>query len=1364
MMRARLGRAGVMAMAGLAAAPLMVTSSGAAMSAPEAAPLASTAANVAEPAESPVAAADRTFTLITGDVVALTGEGENADAVVVEDVPPLHDIVTVRTQDGVFALPGVASELVARGQLDLRLFNLSLLAEAGYDDASRPTLPLIVQAAGGSAARSGSVDLPGTDDDAVVALPSIRSSAVAVDKEQSGAFFAAVTASSSPARTAGPSASALASGVERIWLDGPVRAMDDATNEAVGVPTAWDSGLTGEGQRIAVIDTGIDSTHPDFAGRIAETKSCVPDAGPEDDHGHGTHVASTALGSGAASDGQYAGVAPDAQLVVAKALAGNGGGLESWIIECMGWAAQHADVVNMSLGGLPTDGTDPMSLALDEISEATGALFVVAAGNWGDYEVYYGLANHETASTPSTADRALSVGNVLIDSRPFQLDPSSSIGPRRGDHAFKPELTAPGHQVIGAYAAQNRISGPLPENPRYTALTGTSMATPHVAGAAALLRQQHPDWSAAQLEDALVSTTQPNADPIYHRGTGTLDVARATQQQIHATGTLDLGAPLWTESPLPLHGEVTYTNSGDSPIELSLDAAYVKAPEHYIGDGEPFVPADGAVVWGDDGVTVPAHGSASVPVTVHLADLPEGSVYGELLATSSDGTVRVVTGLSWTREPESYLLETRAIDQHGAPSGSHPGPPGMGGTLLVTDLDTGATRIGGFIDGVGHLSDVTLPFSEQDPRLRAGRYAVTVALPGYEKPPYTTVYDPVSATLGSEPEVVLDEDTTLVFDAREGRPWTVDTPKPSVRQDAATTMRMQRTDADGEVLVAMSTGAAWTEDSIRTLASRTTAVTGGYRLDVVEHREVPPLTVTTIGRSPVTVRPKAATYVDDRGREIYCEGACAPFDVSRPVRILDVGARTAVEDLGDVRGRIVLALEDEPVPTSGEFGEWLVQASLDSLIDRLHDAGAAGILVENREGTQIDRFARGLPEVPVWVVSHEDAERLRSTTRSQEIFARITSTPVSPYVYELVTHVEGDNGDGRPVVVRQQDLGTVRTYFHHNAGTGPYQYRRFLGPFNAIGDRRGIPAGTVREEYVSPAPAHLTQDACSGTNICGWVASAFRTGHATEDLRYPVAVAPGELIEQHFGGGPYRLVATGVVRNSSGTMISETPYYPWFAADGQFTGGALRLQNADFYDDNIESTVRKDGVVICDDWWGNGSRDWDADSCFPLGGTGLYSGTVTATRPGAELSTELGVSWTANLTAPPESAGRERVAAPFVDPDWSLPVDVDGTLRSGAELTVRAHYTEAIRRLKESTDRTVAYEGEHGEFTVRAWVSGDDGATWQEIGSAQVPKGDSTSFELPRLRGAEYLSVRVSLADEAGNSVDQYTLRAARNG
>ena len=105
--------------------------------------------------------------------------------------------------------------------------------------------------------------------------------------------------------------------------------------------------------------------------------------------------------------------------------------------------------------------------------------------------------------------------------------------------------------------------------------------------------------------------------------------------------------------------------------------------------------------------------------------------------------------------------------------------------------------------------------------------------------------------------------------------------------------------------------------------------------------------------------------------------------------------------------------------------------------------------MEAREGAQIGRYAQGLPDIPVWVISHEDAERLRSTTRSQEILARITSTPLSPYVYELVTQVDGDNGDGRPVVVREQDLGTVRTYFHHNAGTGPYRYRRYVYPFNS---------------------------------------------------------------------------------------------------------------------------------------------------------------------------------------------------------------------------------------------------------------------------------------------------------------------------
>jgi subtilisin family serine protease len=133
--------------------------------------------------------------------------------------------------------------------------------------------------------------------------------------------------------------------------------------------------------KVAVLDTGVDATHPDLAGRIKQTQNFTSSADTVDRFGHGTHVADIVAGSGAASNGSRKGVAPGADLLVGKVLGDDGAGYDSWIIAGMEWAAaQGATVVNMSLGGDPTDGTDPLSEAVDRISADSGTLFVVAAG------------------------------------------------------------------------------------------------------------------------------------------------------------------------------------------------------------------------------------------------------------------------------------------------------------------------------------------------------------------------------------------------------------------------------------------------------------------------------------------------------------------------------------------------------------------------------------------------------------------------------------------------------------------------------------------------------------------------------------------------------------------------------------------------------------------------------------------------------------------------------------------------------------------------------------------------------------------------------------------------------------------------
>jgi subtilisin family serine protease len=336
-------------------------------------------------------------------------------------------------------VPSDAVVPLAKGKLDPRLFDVTELAKIGYDDASRDRLPLIV-------------DFPGR-------TPRIASAQVS--RELPAMSAAAV----SVART--PDFWATAQNAEHIWLDGPVKASLDYSVPQIGAPEAWAAGYTGAGTTVAVLDSGIDATHPDLSDAVAGAENFTDSDTTDDRFGHGTHVASIITGSGAASGGKYKGVAPDAKLLNGKVLDDYGSGLESWIIAGMEWAAHGgADVVSMSLGNpFPSDGSDPMSQAVNRLTAETGALFVVAAGNFG------GLIG-----SPGAADSALTVGAVDRDD---QLADFSSRG--RVDGAIKPDITAPGVDIVAAKAKNGIIGDPASDG--YVSMSGTSMATPHVSGA-----------------------------------------------------------------------------------------------------------------------------------------------------------------------------------------------------------------------------------------------------------------------------------------------------------------------------------------------------------------------------------------------------------------------------------------------------------------------------------------------------------------------------------------------------------------------------------------------------------------------------------------------------------------------------------------------------------------------------------------------------------------------------------------------------------------------------------------------------------------------------------------------------------------
>ncbi|GAB3891598.1 hypothetical protein GCM10029964_065030 [Kibdelosporangium lantanae] len=417
-----------------------------------------------------------------------------------------------------------------------------------------------------------------------------------------------------------------------MWLDGVAKPKLDVSVPQIGGPVAWQMGLTGAGVTVGVLDSGIRGDHPDLAGKVVAAKDFTgTDTG--DEVGHGTHVAGIISGTGAASNGKYRGVAPDAKLVNGKVCV-QYGCPESAVIAGMEWIAPQTRIVNMSLGGESTDGTDPMSQALNTLSARYGTLFVVAGSNDRSIDFPDPL---NSVSAPAVADAALAVGSV---SKQDTTSVFSGPGPRLGDYAVKPDIAAPGEGIVSARAAGTPAGDGSPVDANYAMLSGTSMSAPHVAGAAAILRQQHPDWTAAELKPALMSTAKPTAG-VFEQGAGRVDVARAVTQRVRTTGgSVNFGFLAWPRTS-PATKTVTYRNDGDTPVTLKLTADI------------PFT--------APNQVTVPAHGTAGVNVSVGQAT----GLQGGRLSATADG-VAVRTALAAFVEPESYDVTLNVVSRAGS--------------------------------------------------------------------------------------------------------------------------------------------------------------------------------------------------------------------------------------------------------------------------------------------------------------------------------------------------------------------------------------------------------------------------------------------------------------------------------------------------------------------------------------------------------------------------------------------------------------------------------------------------------------------------------------------------------------------------
>jgi serine protease AprX len=285
---------------------------------------------------------------------------------------------------------------------------------------------------------------------------------------------------------------------------------------STGAGKAWESGYTGRGVGVAVIDTGI-SPMNDVKGRTVYGPDLSGEGSIVDSYGHGTVMAGVIGGNGADSAGRtggaYTGVAPGATLVSVKTAGRNGAVDVSTILQAMHWVAAYKDqynirVVNLAWGTSSTQSptVDPLNYAVERLWQL-GIVVVVSAGNSGP--------NSGTITKPADDPLVLSVGAYDDKQTPDAGDDSVASWSSRGPTAqglAKPDLVTPGRYIIAQRSFGSTIEQDNPKalwSPSYIRGSGTSQASAVTSGLAALLLQAHPDWTPDQVKTALKSTASP---------------------------------------------------------------------------------------------------------------------------------------------------------------------------------------------------------------------------------------------------------------------------------------------------------------------------------------------------------------------------------------------------------------------------------------------------------------------------------------------------------------------------------------------------------------------------------------------------------------------------------------------------------------------------------------------------------------------------------------------------------------------------------------------------------------------------------------------------------------------------------------
>ncbi|SDJ23060.1 S8 family peptidase [Nonomuraea jiangxiensis] len=1214
------------------------------------------------------------ITLITGDRVHVTVSADRRSTATVTPAPRAKGVLPagfhVQERDGqVYVYPGDMLDLIPE-RLDPELFNVTALAEQGQADTTARSIPLILT----YREHATKAAIPQVEQ--VRALESLNGAGVSLAKDQAAQFGGALSRLAAAPRT---KAASPLDGVAKIWLDRKVESVLDRSVPQINAPAAWQAGFDGAGTTVAILDSGIDTSHPDLAGRVTAERDFSDEGSTKDLNGHGTHVAATVGGAG-----ERKGVAPGARIVNGRVLNADGIGLSSWAIDGMEWAAGEAgaDIVNLSLGSSQPGG--PLTDAIGALTERHGTLFVVAAGN-------YGCA--ACIGSPGDSPAALTVGAVDSEDRMAEF---SNYGPVGLDRLIKPDVTAPGVGIVAARAHGTALGEPVDDS--YTRMSGTSMAAPHVAGAAALLRQARPGIKAAELKSLLMGTAKPTADvPPDRQGAGRVDVAAALAGPVVASsGSLGFGLMVTTDGE-PVTRKVTYRNPGSAQAVLDLTA----------GGAFTVTPAE---------LSLPPGGEAQVTVTLDPAKVTAGPQRAELVATSrAGGTLRVL--LTGNAEPKRVRLRMTPIARDGR------------ATRAVTNV---VNLADGGLDGKAMPHDPV----QHCPGDQAGE--CLLVLPGTysvlgrvetmhpSKDPYNSDRGSVlHGSLVGDPEVEVTGDTEIVLDARKATEVLITTPDHRTHRNpgAASKLSWHRSPEKGpdSADFYLSLGGNLEE---RIFIQPTERVTKGeFGVASRWRLEAPEITMKTQG---IELRPEyydPVWFSDDSSQYPRLDGTST---------LLAADARRAeAKDLAGVnlRGRLALIRRDPRVTVAAQANAAAA-------------AGAKMVAVYS-DTPGIDGVFPGTGEklsVPTVRLTYEEGRQLLDRMSRRPVTITATGVVASPYVYDLYPREEGRVPRNLEYLARAGSMARVDTTFRTQqtgntviaeTRTGRQSWED--AAYDAQHPVRRTPL--TRAEYITadpgvewsaavitPEPYYNAQwqpPEISRTLLAETDNRSYRPGERTtrDWLKQPIlpGVPPNDPIRRQGDLISVNLQGFADAHGNMGPAWTE-PFENGTKTDFRLYQGDTLLAG---------TTQAAVGTIAIPEVAATYRMEYDLEMRAPW----------------ARLSTRTRSVWTFGSQRP---GGAATTVLPLLFADYDIPSDLRNRSDSG-KLGLRVYHQKGAAT---SAIKDVSLE-----------VSYDDGATWRAAERLRAKGGNAYEATLGRGTG-DHVSLRVKAADHRGGTLTQEVIRA----